>query len=146
MSSSSHKGDNDVPPLFRQGRSLSKVVHFKAAHFKISSDDSFRDFLEAYRHTISSGVHVKHVKESSSHEPCSGARSAIKFYPYYFVLGFSFPMPCFFQEMLCSMKCAPAQCSQNVVHSKFGSTHKTSPDIMKVHVALSIHFEYQECC
>ncbi|KAM2057213.1 hypothetical protein ACFX16_029923 [Malus domestica] len=42
MSSSSHKSDDG-------GGSLSNVGYFKAAHFKISSDDSFRDFLEAYR-------------------------------------------------------------------------------------------------
>ncbi|KAM2495616.1 hypothetical protein EV2_036483 [Malus domestica] len=62
MSSSSHKNDNGVPPLYRQGGSLSNVGYFKAAHFKISSDDLFRDFLEAYWHVILSRVLVKHVK------------------------------------------------------------------------------------
>ena len=94
--------------------------YFKATYFKISSDDSFRVFLEAYRHAILSGVHVKRVKEGSSREPCSGARRAIKFHPYYFVLGFTFPMPRFFQEVLCSMKCAPAQCSPNAVRVMVG--------------------------
>ena len=108
MSSSSHKNDNGVPPLYRQGGSLSKVGYFKDAHFKISSDDLFRDFLEAYWHAIPSGVHVKRVKDGSSCEPCDGAWRAIKFHPYYFVLGFTFPMPRFFQEVLCSMRCAPA--------------------------------------
>ncbi|KAM1529541.1 hypothetical protein ACFX1Z_018735 [Malus domestica] len=108
MSSSSHKGDDGVPSLYRQGESLSKVSYFKVAYFKINFDDSFKDFLDAYRHTIPLGVHVKRVKESSNREPCSGARRAVKFHPYYFVLGFSFPMSCFFQEVFCSMKCAPA--------------------------------------
>ncbi|KAB2612886.1 hypothetical protein D8674_035202 [Pyrus ussuriensis x Pyrus communis] len=115
MSSSSHKNDDGVPPLYRQGGYLSKVGYFKAAYFKISSDDLFRDFIEAYRHAISLGVHEKCVKDGSSCEPCSGAWRAIKFHLYYFVLGFTFPMPRFFQEMLCFMKCAPAQCSPNVV-------------------------------
>ena len=91
-----------------------KMGHFKVAHFKISSDDSFRDFLEAYRHAIPSRVRMKCVKEGSNREPCSGARRAIKFYPFYFMLGFTFPMPRCFQEVLCSMKCAPTQCSPNV--------------------------------
>ncbi|KAM1001896.1 hypothetical protein ACFX2C_002383 [Malus domestica] len=115
MSSLSHKNDDGVPPLYCQGGSLSKV-----AHFKISSNDLFRDFLEACRHAIPSGVHVKRAKDGSSSEPCGGARRAIKFHPYYFVLGFTFPMPRFFQEVLCSMKCSPAQCSPNVVRVMVG--------------------------
>ncbi|KAM0980522.1 hypothetical protein ACFX2A_013953 [Malus domestica] len=120
MSSSSHKNDDGVPPLYRQGGSLSKVGYFKATHFNISSDDLFRDFLKAYWHAIPSGVRVKRVKDGSSWEPCSGTRRTIKFHPYYFVLGFTFPMSCFFQEMLCSMRCAPAQCSLNAVHVMVG--------------------------
>ena len=117
-SSSSHKGGDGVPLLYRQG-SLSKVGYFKAAHFKISSDDSFRYFLKAYKPAIPSGVRVKHVKEGSSHEPCSGAQRAMKFHPYYFMLGFTFPMPHFFQ-VLCSMKCAPTQCSPDAVRVMVG--------------------------
>ena len=52
MFSSSHKGDDGVLPLYHQDGSLSKVGYFKAAHFKICSDDSFINFLEAYRHAI----------------------------------------------------------------------------------------------
>ena len=120
MSSSSHKNDDGVPPLYCQGGSLSKVGYFKAAHFKINSDDSFRDFLETYWHAIRSRVHVKRVKDGSSREPCDGARRAIKFHPYYFVLGFTFPMPRFFREVLCSLKCAPVQCSPNAIRVMVG--------------------------
>ncbi|KAM2538839.1 hypothetical protein TB2_024225 [Malus domestica] len=105
MFSSSHKNDDGVPPLYRQGEPLSKVGYFKAAHFKISSDDLFKDFLEAYWHFIPLGVRVKCVKDGSSLEPCDRARRAIKFHPYYFLLGFTFPMPRFFQEVHCSMRC-----------------------------------------
>ncbi|KAM2032370.1 hypothetical protein ACFX1T_014388 [Malus domestica] len=115
MSSSSHKNDDGVPPLYRQCASLSKVGYFKAAYFKIISDDLFKDFLEAYWHAIPSGVRVKRVKDGSSREPCDGARRAIKFHPYYFVLAFTFHKPRFFQEVLCFMRCAPAQCSLNAV-------------------------------
>ena len=73
MSSSSHKNDDGVSSLYRQGGSFSKVDYFKAAHFKISSDDLFRDFLEAYWHAIPSGVCVKRVKDGSSREPYDGA-------------------------------------------------------------------------
>ncbi|KAM1807245.1 hypothetical protein ACFX11_030290 [Malus domestica] len=120
MSSSSHKNDDGVPPLYHQGGSLRKVGYFKAAHFKISSDDLFRDFLEAYWHAIPSGVRMRQVKDGSSREPCIGTRRAIKFHPYCFVLGFTFPMPHFFQEVLYSMRCAPAQCSPNAVRMMVG--------------------------
>ncbi|KAB2597434.1 hypothetical protein D8674_000354 [Pyrus ussuriensis x Pyrus communis] len=125
MSSSSHNNDDGMPLLYRQGGSLSKMGYFKATRFQISSDDSFRDFLEAYKHAIPSGVHAKHTKESSSRESCSGAWRAIKFHPYYFVLGFTFPMPRFFQEVLCSMKCAPAQCSPNAIRVMVGFLNLT---------------------
>ncbi|KAM1058290.1 hypothetical protein ACFX2A_032137 [Malus domestica] len=115
MSSSCYKNDDGVSSLYYQVRSLSKVGYFKAAHFKINSDDLFRDFLEAYWHAIPSGVRVKRVKDGSSREPYDGARRAIKFHLYYFVLGFTFPMPRFFQEVLYFMKCALAQCSPNTV-------------------------------
>ncbi|KAM1146689.1 hypothetical protein ACFX2J_038407 [Malus domestica] len=115
MSSSSHKNDDGALPLYRQDESLSKV-----AYFKISSDDLFKDFLEACRHVILSRVHVKRVKDGSSHKPCSGAQRAIKFHLYYFVLGFIFPMSRFFQKVLCSMRCAPAQCSPNAVRVIMG--------------------------
>ncbi|KAB2608578.1 paramyosin-like [Pyrus ussuriensis x Pyrus communis] len=115
MSSLSHKSDDGVPPLYRQGGSLSKVCYFKDAHFKINFDDLFRDFLEAYRHVISFGVHVKHVKKDGSREPCSGARRTIKFHLYYFVLGFTFFILHFFQEVLYSMKCALTHYSLNAV-------------------------------
>ena len=58
---------------------------------------------------------MKRVNEGSSSEPCSGAQRAIKFHSYYFVLGFTFPMPRFFQEVLCFMKCTSAQCYPNMV-------------------------------
>ena len=96
MSSSRLKSDDCVLPLYRQGGSLNKVGYFKAAHFKINYDDSFRDFLKLYRHAILSRVRVKRVKEGGSREPCSGAWKAIKFHPYYFVLRFTLPMLCFF--------------------------------------------------
>ena len=64
------------------------------------------------------------MKDDSGHEPCgegvSTRKRAIKFHLYYFVLGFTFPMSRFFQEVICSMKCAPAQCSPNKVRAMVG--------------------------
>lgn len=64
---------------------------------------------------IASGMRLKRVNEGNSREPCSDAWKAIKFHPYYFVLGFTIPMLYSFHEVLCSMKCAYVQCSPNAV-------------------------------
>ena len=124
MSSSDRKSDEYPPPLYFQGGFSDKVGYFKAAHVKINYDELFQDFLEEDKHAILSGVRVKRVKDDSGHEPCgegvSARKRAIKFHSYYFVLGFTFPMPRLFQEVICSMKCALAQCSPNAVRAMVG--------------------------
>ncbi|KAB2617054.1 plastidial pyruvate kinase 1 [Pyrus ussuriensis x Pyrus communis] len=124
MSSFHRKSDEYPQPLYRQGGSSGRVGYFKAAHVKINSNELFRDFLEVYKHVIPSGVRVKGVKDDSGHEPCGNGAStrkrAIKFHPYYFVLGFTFPMLRLFQDVICSMKCAPTQCSPNAVPAMVG--------------------------
>ncbi|KAM0989547.1 hypothetical protein ACFX2A_013603 [Malus domestica] len=70
MSSSDHKNDEYPPPLYHQGGSSSKMGYFKLAHVKNNPDELFWDFLEAYKHVIPSGAHVKRVKDDSGHEPC----------------------------------------------------------------------------
>lgn len=61
---------------------------------------------------------MKRVKEGSNHEPCVAVakvgKRAIKFHPYYFVLGYTFSISRFFQEVIYSMRCAPAQCSPKI--------------------------------
>lgn len=86
---SSHKIDEFISALYRQGGSASKLGYFKAVHVKVGFVEQFKDFLEMFKHTILSRVRVKRPKDGSSHEPC-GSRKAIKFHPYYFVLGFNF--------------------------------------------------------
>ncbi|KAM2891207.1 hypothetical protein COP2_009532 [Malus domestica] len=80
-----------------------------------------------YKHVIPSGVRVKLVKDDSGYKPCDkGAiakKRAIKFHLYYFVLGFTFPMLHLFQEVICSMKCAPVQCSPNAVRAMVGFSY-----------------------
>ncbi|KAB2630973.1 hypothetical protein D8674_008492 [Pyrus ussuriensis x Pyrus communis] len=86
MSSSSHKNDG-VPPLYRQGGSLSKVGYFRVAHFKISSDDLFRDFLKAYWHAIPSRVCVKRVRDGSNSEFGSTSTVSLNMRKVYVALG-----------------------------------------------------------
>ncbi|KAM1830395.1 hypothetical protein ACFX14_023095 [Malus domestica] len=127
MSSSNHKNDDDVPPLYCQGGSLSKVGYFKDAHFKICSDDLFRDFLKAYWHTIRSGVRVKRVKDGSSRDH-DWAKETLEV-----------------SEEWESDSSPELHVPMNFIFdSKFGSTLKTSLDMKKVHVALGIPSEYRE--
>ena len=76
--------------------------YFKVAHVEINSDELLEDFLEMYKHAIPSEVCVKWVNNDIGHESCgegaTARKKAIKFHPYYFVLGFTFPMLRFFQR------------------------------------------------
>ncbi|KAM1067273.1 hypothetical protein ACFX2B_022336 [Malus domestica] len=96
MFTSDCKSDEYHSPLYRQGGSSGKMGYFKAAYVKINSNELFRDFLKVYKHAILSGVHIKRVNDDSGHEPCgegaTARKRAIKFHPYYFMLGFTFPM------------------------------------------------------
>ncbi|XP_050159674.1 uncharacterized protein LOC126633166 [Malus sylvestris] len=124
MSSSDCKSDEYSSPLYCQGGSSGKVGFFKASHVEINSKELFWDFLETYKHAILPGVGVKRMKDDSAYEPCgegaTARKRAIKLHPYYFVLGFTFPMPRLFQEVIYSMKCAPTQWSPNAVHAMVG--------------------------
>ncbi|KAM1052744.1 hypothetical protein ACFX1X_000327 [Malus domestica] len=92
MPSSSHKNDEFIPPLYHQGRSTGNLSYFRSAHVKVSSNEQFRDFLEMFKLAILSKVRMKRAKNGRSSESCGTGR-AIKFHPYNFVLGFTFPMP-----------------------------------------------------
>ncbi|KAM2819463.1 hypothetical protein PS2_037880 [Malus domestica] len=65
------------------------------------------------RHAIPSGVRVKRVGAAVSH--VVKIKELLNF-----VLEVTFPMSRFFQEVLCFMKCAPAQCSPNAVRVMVG--------------------------
>lgn len=87
-------------PKYCQGGSFGRVGYFKAAQAKIASDELFHNLFEKFKHTIPSGIHMKRMKDKSGHETCTRAAKAgmraIKFHPYYYVLGFTFPMSLFY--------------------------------------------------
>lgn len=64
---------------------------------------------------------MKHVKDRSGHETCTRAAKAcmraIKFHPYYYVLGFTFPMSLFYAKVICFMRFALAQCPPNAIRA-----------------------------
>lgn len=119
MSSTNCKSDGYPLPKRCQGKPFGNVGCFKAAYVKIGFNELLRDVFEMYRHAIPPGVCMKWVKERSTHEPCSDAakawKRAIKSHSHYFVLGFIFLMSSFFQEVICYLRWAHAQCSLNAV-------------------------------
>lgn len=84
MPSSSCKSDEYLLPKYCQDGSYCKVGYFMAAQVKIGYDELFEDFLETYKHTIPSEVHVKRVKGRSNHKSCTevakARKRAIKFH------------------------------------------------------------------
>ncbi|KAM0990922.1 hypothetical protein ACFX2C_009377 [Malus domestica] len=145
MSSSSRKSDDDTPLLYHQGEFLSKVGYFKAALFKISSDDSFRDFFEAYRHAIWSGVRVKRVKKG--HIDGVGQ---LRFHHRLFDHSSKGDHDWAKETLEISGECESDSSLKLrvstifITDSEFGSTSKTSPDMKKVHVTFGIPVEYRE--
>ncbi|CAL9016951.1 unnamed protein product [Prunus brigantina] len=78
----------------------------------------FQKWRATYASVIPNDMHVKLVESSIDNPPCVDPNDPdariITFYPFYFSLGFSFRLSKFFRKVLCSMECAPSQCTLNV--------------------------------
>ncbi|CAL2271554.1 unnamed protein product [Prunus armeniaca] len=72
----------------------------------------------AYASAIPEDVHIKLAKPLTDNMPCVDANDPnariITFRPFYFSLGFKFPLSKLFKEVFCAMGCAPSQCTPNV--------------------------------
>ncbi|CAL2271150.1 unnamed protein product [Prunus armeniaca] len=68
----------------------------------------------AYASAILDNVHVKLAKPLTDNVPCVDANDPnariITFRPFYFSLGFKFPLSKLFKEVFCAMECAPMRC------------------------------------
>ncbi|CAL2265879.1 unnamed protein product [Prunus armeniaca] len=71
-----------------------------------------------YASAIPDDVHVKLVDSSIDDTPYVDSNDLdariITFHPFYFSLGFTFPLSMFFRKVFCTMECAPSQCTVNV--------------------------------
>ncbi|CAL9021076.1 unnamed protein product, partial [Prunus brigantina] len=78
----------------------------------------FQKWWATYAFAIPDDVHVKLVESSTDNVPCVDANDPgakiITFRPFYFSLGFTFPLSKFFKEVFCAMECGPSQCTSNV--------------------------------
>ncbi|CAL2277518.1 unnamed protein product [Prunus armeniaca] len=100
----------EVPKCTRRGSWLMcTVLRLKA---------QFQKWWATYASAIPDDVHVKLVESSTDNAPCVDANDPgariITFGPFYFSLGFTFPLSKFFREVFCAMECGPSQCTPNV--------------------------------
>ncbi|CAL2229141.1 unnamed protein product [Prunus armeniaca] len=83
-----------------------------------TNEGQFQRWRPAYVSAIPDDVHIKLAKPLTDVVPCVDAHDPnariITFHPFYFSLGFKFPMSKIFKEVFCAMGCAPSQCTPNV--------------------------------
>ncbi|CAL2266500.1 unnamed protein product [Prunus armeniaca] len=105
-------------PLYLWGGSQVPKEKFVANLHRVTTEAQFKTWRALFNFAIPKDVHVKLAEPSSDSVPRvdsnnPGAR-IIMFRPFYFSLGFTFPMSKFFRDVLCAMECAPSQCTPNV--------------------------------
>ena len=91
---------------------------FVANLHRVTTDAQFQKWRAAYASAIPDDVRVKLLKSRTDNEPLVDANDPdariITFRPFYFSLGFKFPLSKLFKEVFCAMGCAPSQCTPNV--------------------------------
>ncbi|CAL8151499.1 unnamed protein product [Prunus armeniaca] len=98
--------------------SLVPSKKFVANLHRVTTDAQFQKWRAAFTSAIPDDVQVKLLKSWTDSKPLvdendPGAR-VITFRPFYFSLGFKFPLLKLFKEVFCAMECAPSQCTPNV--------------------------------
>ncbi|KAL6283864.1 hypothetical protein ACE6H2_014793 [Prunus campanulata] len=114
--------DSKVPssqvPLYLWGGSLVHNKRFVANLHRMTTEAQFQKWRAAYASAIPDDVQVNLVKYRADDTPCADASDPnariITFRPFYFSLGFTFPLSRLFKEVFCAMECAPSQCTPNV--------------------------------
>ncbi|KAL6289075.1 hypothetical protein ACE6H2_006585 [Prunus campanulata] len=114
--------DSKVPssqvPLYLWGGSLVHNKRFVANLHRVTTEAQFQKWRATYASAIPDDVQVKLVKYRADDTPRADASDPnariITFRPFYFSLGFTFPLSRLFKEVFCAMECAPSQCTPNV--------------------------------
>ncbi|XP_021800206.1 LRR receptor-like serine/threonine-protein kinase FLS2 [Prunus avium] len=105
-------------PLYQWGGSQVPKKKFVANLHRVTTEAQFKTWRALFDSAIPRDVHVKLAEPSSDSVPRvdpnnPGAR-IITFRPFYFSLGFTFPLSKLFRDVFCAMECAPSQCTPNV--------------------------------
>ncbi|CAL8115589.1 unnamed protein product [Prunus armeniaca] len=112
------KASSSQVPLYLWGGSEVYKKRFVANLRRVTNEDQFQRWRAAYASAIPKDVHIKLAKPLTDNMPCGDANDPnariITFRPFYFSLGFKFPLSKLFKEVFCAMGCAPSQCTPNV--------------------------------
>ncbi|CAL9024579.1 unnamed protein product [Prunus brigantina] len=105
-------------PLYLWGGSIVPTKKFVANLHRVTTDTQFQKWRAAFTSAIPDDVQVKLLKSWTDTEPLVDANDSsariITFHPFYFSLGFKFPLLKLFKDVFCAMECAPSQCTPNV--------------------------------
>ncbi|CAL2240991.1 unnamed protein product [Prunus armeniaca] len=105
-------------PLYLWGGSQVPKEKFVGNLHHVTTEAQFKTWRALFDFTIPKDVHVKLAEPSSDSVPRVDSNNPgatiITFRPFYFSLGFTFPMSKFFRDVLCAMECALSQCTPNV--------------------------------
>ncbi|CAL9013897.1 unnamed protein product [Prunus brigantina] len=112
------KASSSQVPLYLWGGSEVYKRRFVANLYRVTNEDQFQRWRAAYASAIPEDVHIKLAKPLTDNMPCMDANDPnariITFRPFYFSLGFKFPLSKLFKEVFYAMGCAPSQCTPNV--------------------------------
>ncbi|CAL2230019.1 unnamed protein product [Prunus armeniaca] len=112
------KASSSQVPLYLWGGFEVYKKRFVANLRRITNEDQFQRWRAPYASAIPEDVHIKLAKPLTDNMPCVDANDPnariITFRPFYFSLGFKFPLSKLFKEVFCTMGCAPSQCTPNV--------------------------------
>ncbi|BBH07535.1 Protein kinase family protein with leucine-rich repeat domain, partial [Prunus dulcis] len=112
------KAPSSQVPLYLWGGSIVHSKKFVANLHRVTTDAQFQKWRAAYASAIPDDVRVRLLKSRKDNEPLVDANDPdariITFHPFYFSLGFKFPLSKLFKEVFCAMGCAPSQCTPNV--------------------------------
>ncbi|CAL8082946.1 unnamed protein product [Prunus armeniaca] len=118
----SSRDDSKAPssqvPLYLWGGFEVYKKRFVANLHHVTNEGQFKRWRAAYASAIPDDVHIKLAKPLTEVVPYVDANDPnariITFRPFYFSLGFKFPMSKLFKEVFCAIGCAPSQCTPNV--------------------------------
>ncbi|CAL8150727.1 unnamed protein product [Prunus armeniaca] len=105
-------------PLYLWGGSQVHKKRFVANLHPIMTEAQFQKWRTSFASAIPNDVHIRLAEPSTDdvarEDPNDPDARIITFRPFYFSLGFKFPMSKFFKKVFHAMGCAPSQCTPNV--------------------------------
>lgn len=105
-------------PLYLWGSSHVHKKRFVANLHPLTTEAQFQKWRASFASAIPNDVHIRLAEPSTDDVACEDPNDPdtriITFHPFYFSLGFKFPMSKFFKMVFHAMGCAPSQCTPNV--------------------------------